>query len=61
MNGIMSIEQCVEELYGDTWTDEEKAEEVQRLKEQSGLTTVDESGINGSDPPPEDIVPPVGE
>jgi hypothetical protein len=61
MNGIMSIEQCVEELYGDTWTDEEKALEVQRLKEQSGLTTVDEPAINGSDPPLDDIVPPAGE
>lgn len=49
MNGIMSIEQCVEELYGDTWTDEEKALEVQRLKEESGVTTVDEPAVNGND------------
>lgn len=49
MNGIMSIEQCVEELYGDAWTDEEKAQEVQRIKEQSGVTTVDEPAVNGLD------------
>lgn len=49
MNGIMSIEQCVKELYGDTWTDEEKALEVQRLKEESGITTVDEPAVNGQD------------
>lgn len=35
--GIMSIERVVEELYGDSWTDEEKAEEVQRLKDESGV------------------------
>lgn len=40
--GIMSVEQCVEEMYGDTWTDEEKAEEVQRIKEQNGDIQADE-------------------
>lgn len=40
--GIMSLEQCVEELYGDTWTDEEKAEEVQRIKEQNGMFEAEE-------------------
>lgn len=40
--GIMSIEQCIEEMYGDTWTDEEKAEEVERIKENSGLIEVEE-------------------
>lgn len=47
--GIMSIEQAIEELYGDTWTDEQKAEEVARLKEEQGLTTVDEPAVNGQD------------
>src|SRR5690606_31276693 len=42
MTGIMSIEQAVEELYGDTWTDEEKAEEVLRLKAEQGLYQADE-------------------
>lgn len=35
---IMSLERSVEELYGDTWTKEEKAEEVQRLKDEQGIT-----------------------
>ena len=50
--GVMSIEQCVEELQGDTWTDEEKAEEVQKIKEQNGMleaeepTTIDNDDID---------------
>jgi hypothetical protein len=40
--GVMSTEQSVEELYGDTWTDEEKAEEVQRIKDESGVMQADE-------------------
>jgi hypothetical protein len=35
--GIMSIERVVEELYGDSWTDEEKAAEVARLKGELGI------------------------
>ena len=38
--GIMSLEQAIEELYGDTWTDEEKALEVQRIRQ--GDTVIDE-------------------
>ena len=38
--GIMSLEQCIEELYGDTWTDEEKALEVKRIRE--GDKVIDE-------------------
>lgn len=34
---IMSIERSIEEMYGDTWTDEEKAAEVKRLKEEQGI------------------------
>ncbi len=40
--GIMSIEKVVDELYGDTMADEEKAEEVQRIKEQNGMIQVEE-------------------
>lgn len=43
--GIMSIERCVEELYGDTLTDEEKAEEIARLKAENSLQ-VDEPAVN---------------
>jgi len=35
----MSLEQCIEELYGDTWTDEEKALEVARIKAENSFIT----------------------
>ncbi|MBS4534988.1 capsid protein [Clostridium sp. D2Q-14] len=38
--GIMSLEQAIEELYGDTWTDKEKALEVKRIRE--GDKVIDE-------------------
>ncbi len=38
--GIMSLEQAIEELYGDTWTEEEKALEVKRIQE--GDKVIDE-------------------
>lgn len=44
-SGIMSIERAVEELYGDSLTKEEKAEEVNRLKEEQGYD-VTESAVN---------------
>jgi hypothetical protein len=44
--GIMSMEAAVEELYGDTKDDEWKAEEVRRLKEESGLTEAPEPAVN---------------
>ncbi|MGG4397232.1 capsid protein [Paenibacillus thiaminolyticus] len=59
--GIMSIEQVVEELYGDTWTDEQKAEEVARLKEEQGLTSMDEPQVGERDDPPESAPPEAGE
>nr|DAY85568.1 MAG TPA: portal protein [Caudoviricetes sp.] len=58
--GIMSIEKVVEELYGDTMTDDEKAEEVQRIKEQNGMIeteepkVVDDEDYNNLDDP-EDV------
>lgn len=59
--GIMSIEQCIEEMYGDTWTDEEKEEEVQRIKEQNGMLeaeepkTIDEEEYNLNNPEDVDL------
>ena len=44
--GIMSIEACVEELYGDTKTEEWKSKEVARLKTEQGIAVVEEPGIN---------------
>jgi hypothetical protein len=43
--GILSIEACVEELYGDDRSDEWKAEEVARLKAEQGLTEVEEPAV----------------
>ena len=58
---IMSIEQAVEELYGDTWTDEEKQEEVNRLKKELGYVELDEPAINQDvqqdDPQQDDDLP----
>ena len=44
--GIMSLETSVDQLYGDTWTKKEKEEEVARLKEEQGISEVDEPGVN---------------
>lgn len=57
MQGTMSTERVVEELYGDKWTDEEKALEVKRIKEESGLTSMDEPAVGGHDELPADELP----
>ena len=44
--GIMSIEASIEELYGDTKDDSWKAEEVQRLKNEQGISEVEEPRVN---------------
>lgn len=44
--GIMSTEAAVEELYGDARDKDWKAEEVARLKEEQGITTVEEPAVN---------------
>ena len=44
-HGILSIEACVEELYGDDKTDEWKQEEVARLKNEQGLTEMEEPAV----------------
>lgn len=36
--GIMSTEKCVDEMYGDTMTDDEKAEEVARINKENNVT-----------------------
>lgn len=42
--GIMSLEASVEQLYGDTWTEEEKEEEVTRLKAEQGIVEMENRG-----------------
>ena len=55
--GIMSIEKVVDELYGDTMTEEDKTLEIQRIKEQNGMIeaeepkTVDDEDYNNLDDP----------
>lgn len=44
--GIMSIEACVEELYGDSKDDVWKMEEVARLKAEQGIAEVEEPAVN---------------
>lgn len=46
--GIMSIEQCVEELYGDTLDEHCKKEEIARLKAEQGIQEMQEPGVNMS-------------
>lgn len=48
-NGIMSIEAAVEEMYGDSKDEEWKSEEVKRLKEEQGISEMNEPSINNVD------------
>ena len=45
--GIMSIERSVEELYGSTLTPEAKAEEVERIKSEQGISELNEPSLYG--------------
>ena len=45
-NTPMSIEAKVEEIWGDSKSDEWKAEEVQRIKNERGIVTLDEPALN---------------
>lgn len=44
--GIMSIERCVEELYGDTLDEKCKEEEISRLKAEQGIQSLEEPAVN---------------
>lgn len=57
--GVMSIEKCIDEMYGDTITEEEKLIEIQRIKEQNGY--VEEAKVIDDpeeleDNPEEDVI-----
>ena len=43
--GVMSIESIVEELYGDSKSDDWKNEEVKRIKNEQGITEMEEPSI----------------
>lgn len=44
--GIMSIEACVEELYGDSKDDAWKTDEIARLKAEQGIAEIGEPAVN---------------
>ena len=44
--GIMSIEACVDEMYGDSKDEDWKAKEVARLKAEQGVQVLDEPSVN---------------
>lgn len=44
--GIMSIDTCVDELYGDSRDDEWKRKEVQRIKNEAGVVDLEEPAVN---------------
>lgn len=44
--GIMSIEACVQELYGDDKDDDWKEKEIARLKAEQGIVSMEEPAIN---------------
>lgn len=46
VQGILSIEACVDELYGDDRDDQWKEEEVARLKAEQGIATIEEPAVN---------------
>jgi hypothetical protein len=48
--GVMSIEASVEELYGDSKTEEWKKEEVARLKAEQGIVEVEQPQVNPTAP-----------
>jgi hypothetical protein len=52
--GVMSLERAVEEMYGDTWTKEEKAAEVLLLKAEQGMMEAEEPEVRERDAPPDD-------
>ena len=44
--GIMSIERCIEELYGDSLDEHCKEEEIARLKAEQGIQDLEEPAVN---------------
>ena len=46
--GVMSIEQSIEEMYGDSWSQEAKDEEVRRLKEEAGIFSIEEPSVGAA-------------
>ena len=47
--GIMSKRKAIDEMYGDTITDEEKEEELKEIAKDNGSTEIEEPLINNGD------------
>lgn len=47
--GVMSTEKAVDEMYGNTMTAEEKAEEVKKINEEQGIVEEEEPSVAGYD------------
>ncbi len=45
--GVMSIDASLDELYGDTKTDEWKAEEAEKIRREQGIADMDEPALSG--------------
>ena len=45
-NGIISVEAAIDELYGDSKDEDWKKKEVKRLKEEQGISTMEEPAVN---------------
>lgn len=56
INGVMSTETSVKELYGDSKDEEWIAEEVMRIKEEQGIVSMEEPSINEDKDPINDEV-----
>ena len=52
--GVMSLEKAIDEMYGDTMTDEEKALEVERIRGDADMTLDQEDAKEDVDPDEED-------
>ena len=52
--GVMSLEKAIDEMYGDTMTDEEKALEVERIRGDAGMVLDQEDAKEDIDPDEEE-------
>jgi hypothetical protein len=48
-SGVMSIEKSIDEMYGDTLTEDEKSKEVKRIKIEQGILEAEEPNVAGYD------------
>lgn len=54
--GVMSIDKSVEEMYGDSLSDEEKEEEIARIKNEQGIVEMEEPALGMGVPEPKESI-----